>query len=218
MSVTQTKTRTPSKFGWCRGHEEELQHEKCWRVSTTGARCACECHIGEPEDSRNQIVNEVRARGPRPPAVKTAKMKGKRIMDVIYDELGNPIETPKRAKKVKTPLPCACGCGGLTAGGKYLPGHDARHIKQLVAAAITGVTTESAALEALDGSPRLQEKLLVQIERTVNAQKAREEKAAAKEQERAAKAEARAAKKEQARQAALAAAELRRRRDPLLPI
>ncbi len=26
----------------------------------------------------------------------------------------------------KRPQPCGCRCGGLTAGGQYLPGHDQR--------------------------------------------------------------------------------------------
>lgn len=26
----------------------------------------------------------------------------------------------------KTPQPCGCGCGGMTKGGRFLPGHDAR--------------------------------------------------------------------------------------------
>jgi hypothetical protein len=24
------------------------------------------------------------------------------------------------------PKPCACGCGGITKGGKFIPGHDTR--------------------------------------------------------------------------------------------
>lgn len=31
-----------------------------------------------------------------------------------------------RAKKAKPPKPCACGCGKMTRGGEYLPGHDGR--------------------------------------------------------------------------------------------
>ena len=29
--------------------------------------------------------------------------------------------------KKKTPQSCGCGCGGQTKGGRYLPGHDAKH-------------------------------------------------------------------------------------------
>lgn len=35
------------------------------------------------------------------------------------------------------PKPCACGCGDMTKGGKFLPGHDSR--------------TLSAILEHIDG-------------------------------------------------------------------
>lgn len=27
----------------------------------------------------------------------------------------------------KQPQPCGCGCGGMTKGGRFLPGHDARY-------------------------------------------------------------------------------------------
>lgn len=32
----------------------------------------------------------------------------------------------KRARKAKAPKECACGCGELTKGGRFVPGHDAR--------------------------------------------------------------------------------------------
>lgn len=32
----------------------------------------------------------------------------------------------KRARKPKAPQQCACGCGGETRGGRFIPGHDAR--------------------------------------------------------------------------------------------
>jgi hypothetical protein len=31
-----------------------------------------------------------------------------------------------RAKKAKEPVECWCGCGNLTSGGRFCPGHDAR--------------------------------------------------------------------------------------------
>ena len=41
--------------------------------------------------------------------------------------------------KKHTSLPtCLCGCEGTTTGGRYLPGHDARHKSALVQAAIAG--------------------------------------------------------------------------------
>ena len=34
---------------------------------------------------------------------------------------------PSMPKKSKTPQHCTCGCGMMTKGGRYVPGHDARH-------------------------------------------------------------------------------------------
>lgn len=33
---------------------------------------------------------------------------------------------PKGPRKSKPSKPCECGCGGMTQGGRFLPGHDAR--------------------------------------------------------------------------------------------
>ena len=33
---------------------------------------------------------------------------------------------------------CECGCGGITGGGRYLPGHDAKHKSALITAAMAG--------------------------------------------------------------------------------
>lgn len=30
------------------------------------------------------------------------------------------------------PKPCACGCGGMTKGGVFLPGHDAKTISAII--------------------------------------------------------------------------------------
>ena len=32
---------------------------------------------------------------------------------------------PKSSRKSKPPKPCECGCGGMTKGGRFIPGHDA---------------------------------------------------------------------------------------------
>lgn len=32
----------------------------------------------------------------------------------------------KRTRKPKAPKVCACGCGNMTKGGRFVPGHDAR--------------------------------------------------------------------------------------------
>lgn len=53
---------------------------------------------------------------------------------------------------------CACGCDGVTKGGRYQPGHDARHLAQLVRFARAGAISREGAYRALAGSPRLQAK------------------------------------------------------------
>ena len=30
------------------------------------------------------------------------------------------------------PKPCACGCGGITRGGAFLPGHDAKTLSAII--------------------------------------------------------------------------------------
>lgn len=35
-------------------------------------------------------------------------------------------ETAKTSPKERTPVSCECGCGGLTKGGRFISGHDAR--------------------------------------------------------------------------------------------
>lgn len=37
-------------------------------------------------------------------------------------------------RKPKLPAPCSCGCGGMTKGGKYLPGHDAKLVSAIIEA------------------------------------------------------------------------------------
>src|SRR5690625_129274 len=37
--------------------------------------------------------------------------------------------TPKATKKAPS---CLCGCGGMTKGGQFLPGHNARYLTKLL--------------------------------------------------------------------------------------
>jgi hypothetical protein len=36
-------------------------------------------------------------------------------------------------KRTKAPRECACGCGGFTKGGTWLPGHDAKALSAMLA-------------------------------------------------------------------------------------
>lgn len=53
------------------------------------------------------------------------------------------------AQKQASKLLCHCGCGGSTKGGRYLPGHDAKHKKALIAAALLGGKRAANKLEKL---------------------------------------------------------------------
>lgn len=46
-------------------------------------------------------------------------------------------------------LLCHCGCGGSTKGGRYLPGHDAKHKAALVGDARKGSKRAANKLEKL---------------------------------------------------------------------
>ena len=37
------------------------------------------------------------------------------------------------SKPGRGPKPCKCGCGGMTKGGMYKPGHDAKHLSATLA-------------------------------------------------------------------------------------
>lgn len=71
----------------------------------------------------------------------------------------------EKARRAKTAQPCACGCGELTGGGSYRPGHDSKHagaVGRQVAAEADG-STDSGQVRArcaalLPGRPALVDK------------------------------------------------------------
>lgn len=59
-----------------------------------------------------------------------------------------PVSVERKPRAAKPPLECTCGCGGMTKGGRFLPGHDARyHAAQKRAAAEAAPAIEQAAQE-----------------------------------------------------------------------
>jgi hypothetical protein len=42
-------------------------------------------------------------------------------------------QASEQPREGRTPRPCLCSCGGMTKGGRFLPGHDARLRSELVA-------------------------------------------------------------------------------------
>jgi hypothetical protein len=59
---------------------------------------------------------------------------------------------------------CTCGCGGTTRGGRYLPGHDSRHLAALRTDVRSRALTVEGALAEVAHSERLQAKLRAQLE------------------------------------------------------
>lgn len=68
---------------------------------------------------------------------------------------------PKRSKSLSAAGKgdCKCGCGEKTGGGLYRPGHDARHVSQLVAKVKAGDLALHDAVEEVAHSQKLQDKL-----------------------------------------------------------
>lgn len=55
--------------------------------------------------------------------------------------------------------PCTCGCGEMTGGGLYRPGHDARHVSSLTRQVKAGDLTASQAIDEVSHSEKLTAKL-----------------------------------------------------------
>lgn len=65
----------------------------------------------------------------------------------------------KAEKVAKVARACECGCGGMTKGGAFLPGHDARLLSGLVRMVRSGELPRYEAADRLAGFPALQAKL-----------------------------------------------------------
>lgn len=108
----------------------------------------------------NSVIDELVAQAPEAEAVKSVTAQLKRAKKEGVNGLTtrsnlHQMKNPKVAKAVLPPTPavlaraqelaskkpgsvgspCLCGCKGMTKGGRYLPGHDARHHSQLKEAA-----------------------------------------------------------------------------------
>lgn len=58
------------------------------------------------------------------------------MIDRVREQEGG--EVARGTGVVKAPRPCMCGCGEITKGGRFLPGHDARLKSQLLTEAREG--------------------------------------------------------------------------------
>lgn len=96
--------------------------------------------------------------------------------EVRHSSDGDAIAVGTRPKASKRPsgsdtqtarATCRDGCGVAVGRGKvYRQGHDARHVKQLLAKVVAGGDVDDALAE-LEHSPRLQAKLAEQIKRRI---------------------------------------------------
>lgn len=91
----------------------------------------------------------------------------------------------------KEPTKCECGCGADTKGGKFNPGHDAKHKSNLIEQAIAGSEDAKAELRTRGWGKFLTKK----VETLKAAEKRAAEKAKAKEQRAKDAAKAKAEKK-----------------------
>lgn len=84
----------------------------------------------------SQVAHDTQEEGPVPTtkkAAKTAKTSKKA-----------PAKKAPAKKAAPTPKVCGCGCGGMTKGGTYIIGHDAKHKSALVKAVLSGTKAEAA--------------------------------------------------------------------------
>lgn len=87
-----------------------------------------------------------------------------------------------RSKPVKEPRDCGCGCDGQTGGGTFLPGHDARFVKNLVAEVASKrytATAKKAAVRTMREAGA-SDTLIAKFEKNVATAEARGDTGAAK--------------------------------------
>jgi hypothetical protein len=58
-------------------------------------------------------------------------------MQAMYERALVAARQTPNGRASKTPKACACGCGGMTRGGTWLPGHDAKALSRMLAKART---------------------------------------------------------------------------------
>ena len=83
-------------------------------------------------------------------------------------------------KKVKTPIECRCGCGEMTGGGNYRPGHDARHAGQIVKRVLGGGDLEALIDQHFFDTPKLESKVRKNYALALEREAKKEARAAAK--------------------------------------
>ena len=103
----------------------------------------------------------------------------------IPSEFERPAKAPKakaeRKPKAKKPAQeCRCGCGEMTGGGNYRPGHDARHAGRVVLSAMDGEDLDALIDLHFFDTPNLEAKVRKNYALAVEREAKKEARAAAK--------------------------------------
>lgn len=80
-------------------------------------------------------------------AAQVARDQARKEREMAKKEPAPKAEKAPRTRKVKEPKECTCGCGGMTKGGRFLPGHDARYHSALAKAEAAKAAAEEATAE-----------------------------------------------------------------------
>lgn len=148
------KARAPRKPTHCTDCEVRLTPAR--RSDTEGLCTYCE------EASMNHNEHQDDA----PAGIHTADQPC--VYCGTYDPTAHWAPKP-RQRKVATPQECRCGCGDMTKGGNYLPGHDARHAGQVARHAVDSGLDDAQVDRLLDerfwDTPRLEAKCRASISR-----------------------------------------------------
>ncbi|WP_018178759.1 hypothetical protein [Jongsikchunia kroppenstedtii] len=98
------------------------------------------------------------------------QIDGKPVASSVGLQVAEPpaSSTEGKRKGKRTPQECRCGCGEMTGGGNYRPGHDARHVGQVARAVVAKEISLAEGMDQL-GSQALQLKAQAQIVRLTPA-------------------------------------------------
>ena len=146
------------------------------RYDVVCAKCGVIGHRHQAQGSWKGTVNR-----PEGFAMYTHRVCGQRLwlrdtkgMGIVLPAQPAPVEVPiveifaqaAESEPVPTSGPeCTCGCGGITKGGRYLPGHDAKHVAWQASQVAVGTLTPKQALRELP-TPALHNKLAARLRKT----------------------------------------------------
>jgi hypothetical protein len=97
----------------------EKQNPKVHHMTAKGARTALAHRLISQESYRSVLRGEISLTE----AKALGRDRGPQDTGQASDGPGTATKTPRESR---TPRRCMCSCGGMTKGGRFLPGHDAR--------------------------------------------------------------------------------------------